>query len=116
MLHITYCQTNAYYPESNGAVKRLHCSLKDVLRARSAAATWAKEIPLVLLGLRAQPMEDACLSLAETVSGAPIVLPNEFLKGDETPVDTISKKFFLQVFGCSCFFLAQAQFESPAAQ
>jgi hypothetical protein len=56
-------------------------------------ATWAKEIPWVLLGLRAQPREDTGLSPAEAVFGAPIVLPNEFLKGDEIPVNTIQKFF-----------------------
>jgi hypothetical protein len=30
---------------------------------------------------------------AEVVFGAPIDLPNEFLKGDEIPIDTISKLF-----------------------
>ncbi len=33
------------------------------------------------------------IPLAEAVFGAPIVLPNEFLKGDEILVDTISKHF-----------------------
>jgi hypothetical protein len=108
MLHITHCQTTAYHPESNGIVKRLQCHLKDAICARTAAATW------VLLGLRAQPREDTGLSLAEAVFGAPTVLLNEFLKGDEIPVDTISK-IFLSLWS-SCFSLAQAQFESPAAQ
>jgi hypothetical protein len=76
MLHITHRQTTACYPESNGAVERLHCHLKDVLCARTAVATWAEEIPWVLLGLRAQPREDTGLSPAEAVLGAPIVLPN----------------------------------------
>jgi transposase InsO family protein len=39
MLNISHRQTTAYLPESNGAVKRLHRHLKDVLRARTAAAT-----------------------------------------------------------------------------
>jgi hypothetical protein len=91
MLHITHRQTTAYHPESKGAVKRLHRSLKDVLCARTAAATWAEEIPWVLLGLGAQLREDTSLSPAEAVFGAPIVLPNEFLQGDEISVDTISK-------------------------
>ncbi len=82
-------QTTAYHPESNGAVKRLHRHLKDALRARIAMTTWAKEIPWVLLSLRAQPWEDTGLSPAEAVFSAPIVLPNEFLKGDEISVDTI---------------------------
>jgi hypothetical protein len=46
---------------------------------------------LELLGLRAQPREDIGLSLAEAVFCAQIVLPNEFLSGEEMPVDTISK-------------------------
>jgi hypothetical protein len=69
-------QTTAYHPESKGAVERLHCHLKDALHARIAMATWAKEIPWVLLGLHAQPREDTGLSPAEAVFGAPIVLPN----------------------------------------
>ncbi len=92
MLHITYHQTTAYHPESKGA-GRLQCHLKDALRACTATATWAQEIPWVLLGLRAQPREDTGLSLAEAVFGAPIALPNEFLKGDEIPVNTIQKFF-----------------------
>ncbi len=76
MLHIMHRQTTAYHPESNGAVESLHCHLKDALRARIAMATWTKEIPWVLLGLRAQPREDTGLSPAEAFFGAPIVLPN----------------------------------------
>ncbi len=94
MLHITHHQTTAYYPESNGAVERLHCHFKDALHACTATSAWAKEIPWVLLGLSAQPREDTSLSPAEAVFGALIVLPNEFLTGDEIPVDTISKCFF----------------------
>ncbi len=65
--------------------------------------------------LRAQPREDTGLSLAEAVFGAPIALPNEFLKGDEITVDTNSKNFS-KILGCSRFFLTQAQFEPSAAQ
>jgi hypothetical protein len=66
-------------------------SLKDALRACAAAATWAEELPFVLLGLRAQPREDTGFSPAESVFGAPIVLPNEFLQCDELAVDSIIK-------------------------
>jgi hypothetical protein len=89
MLHITHRQTTAYHPESKGAVERLHRHLKDALRACTTAATWAEEIPWVLLGLHAQLREDTGLSLAEADFGVPIVLLNEFLKEDEIPVDTI---------------------------
>ncbi len=93
MLNISHKQTTAYHPESNGAVERLHRRLKDALRARAAAATWYKELPFVLLGIRAQPREDTGLSPAEAVFGAQIILPNEFLQNDELSVDTIVKKF-----------------------
>ncbi len=58
MLNILHKQTTAYHPKSNGAVERLHCRLKDALYTHAAAATWPKELPFVLLGLRAQPRED----------------------------------------------------------
>ncbi len=67
MLNISHKQTTAYHPESNGAVERLHRRLKDALRARAAAAIWSKELPFVLLGLRALPREDTGLSLADAV-------------------------------------------------
>jgi hypothetical protein len=93
ILHISHRQTTAYHPESNGAVERLHRRLKDALRTSAAAATWSKELPFVLLGLRVQPREDTGLFPAEAVFGAPIVLPNEFLQNEEMPVDAIIKNF-----------------------
>jgi hypothetical protein len=67
MLNIAHRQMTAYHPESNGAVERLHRRLKDALRARAAAATWADELPFVFLELRAQPREDTGVSPAESV-------------------------------------------------
>jgi transposase InsO family protein len=72
MLNISHRQTTAYHPESNGAVERLHRRLKDAHWARAAVATWAEELPFVLLGLRAQLREDTGLSPAEAVFGAPM--------------------------------------------
>jgi hypothetical protein len=89
----------AYHPESNGAVERLHCRLKDAHRVCAAAATWSKELPFVLLQLQVQPREDAGLSPAEAVFGAPILLPNEFLQNDELSVD-----FIIKIFPKSCMF------------
>jgi hypothetical protein len=88
---LTFCTSK--HPESNGAVERLHCRLKDALHTRAAPATWSEELPFVLLGLRAQPREDNGLSPAEGVFGAQIVLPNELLQNDELSVDTIVKIF-----------------------
>jgi hypothetical protein len=89
MLNISHWQTTSYHPESNGAVKRLHCRLKDALCARAAVATWSEELPFVFLGIRAQPREDTGLSPAESLFGTPIVLPNEFLQTVELSVDSI---------------------------
>ncbi len=90
MLNISHRQTTASHPESNGAVKKLHRRhLKDALRALTAAATWSEELPFVLLGFCAEPREDTGLSPADAVFGAPIVLPNEFLQGNEISVDSI---------------------------
>jgi hypothetical protein len=90
----THCSTVIilfifYHPEPNGAVKRLHCRLKDALCACSATATWSEELPFVILGLCAQPREDSGLSPAEAAFGAPIVLPNEFLQNEELSVDSM---------------------------
>jgi hypothetical protein len=93
MLNIAHRQTTPYHPESNGAVERLYRRLKNALRTCEAAATWVDELPFVLLGLRAQPREETGLSTAESVFGAPIVLPNEFLQCDEFAVDSIIKNF-----------------------
>jgi hypothetical protein len=80
MLQILHRQTTAYHPESNRAVERLHCHLKDALRARASAATWAEELPFVILDLCALPREDTGHSLAKAVFGTPIVLPKNFCK------------------------------------
>jgi hypothetical protein len=53
MLNISHRQTTSYHPESNRAVKRLQCCLKDALPVRAAAVTWSEELPFVLLGLSA---------------------------------------------------------------
>ncbi len=54
MLNIMHRQMTAYHPEANWAVERLYRRLKDALRARAAVATWAEELPWVVLRLRAQ--------------------------------------------------------------
>jgi hypothetical protein len=42
ILNILHCQTIAYHPEVNGAVKRLHRRLKDALCACATTATWPR--------------------------------------------------------------------------
>jgi hypothetical protein len=72
---------------------------KDFTAASRKQYVHAPPLPLGLrrtLGYssasRAQRKGDTGLSPAEAVFGAPIVLPNEFLKGDEISIDTIKKK------------------------
>jgi transposase InsO family protein len=72
MLQILRRKTTTYHPEVNGAVERLHHRLKDALRACAATATWAEEIPWVLLRPRSQPREDSGLPPAEAVFGTPL--------------------------------------------
>jgi hypothetical protein len=85
MLHFSHKQTTAYHPESNGAVERLHCCLKDGLRTRATTANWSEELPFVLLGLQAQPREDTGLSPAEAVFGTPSTGPAAELSGRFPP-------------------------------
>jgi transposase InsO family protein len=79
LLQIKHQPTTAYHPQANGMVERLHRRLKDALRARGATATWAAELPWVLLGLRSSPREDTNLSPAQALYGTPLVLPNQYL-------------------------------------
>jgi hypothetical protein len=62
-----------------------------MLDARAAAATWAKEISRVLLGLCSQVREDNGFSLAEAVFSTPLVLPDESLQEEEFSIHQISK-------------------------
>ena len=78
-LGIKLHQTNAYHPQSNGMVERLHRQLKASLMARLCNSTWMDELPWVLLGLRSATKEDLGCSSAELVYGAPITLPGEFV-------------------------------------
>jgi hypothetical protein len=105
---------NSNHPESNSAVERLHRRLKDALCACAAAATWAEELPFVLLSLCAQPREDTGLSPAEAVFGTQIVLPNELLQGDEFSVDPIVKN--LKKLWMLLLFLCPGTIPVPSCQ
>jgi transposase InsO family protein len=100
LLQIKHRPTTAYHPQANGMVERLHRRLKDALRTRGANATWAAELPWVLLGLRSQPREDSNISPAQAVYGTPLVLPNQYLSIDDNVTMNefliqINKQFFL---------------------
>ena len=71
--------TTAFHPQSNGMVERLHRRLKEALRSRGSADTWANDLPLVLLGLRVTPREDdMSMSPAERVFGSATSIPSSF--------------------------------------
>jgi hypothetical protein len=65
-------------------VECLHRRLKDALHTRGANASWAAELPWVLLGLRSQQREDSNISPARAVYGTLLVLPNLYLSIDDT--------------------------------
>ena len=69
-------KTTPYHPQSNGMVERLHRRLKDALRSRGAALSWAQELPMILLLLRAAPRDDTGISPAEHVYGSAVALPS----------------------------------------
>jgi hypothetical protein len=66
-------------------VERMHRQLKDALRARGAGPAWHSHLPWVLLGLRAAPKEYSAVSLAELVTGTPLVLPGQLLHVPDPP-------------------------------
>jgi cleavage and polyadenylation specificity factor subunit 1 len=79
LLQIKHVKTTAYHPQSNGVLERVHRTLKAALRARAAGTRWCKELPWVLLGMRAAPRDSNGVSAAEHVYGTQLVLPGQFL-------------------------------------
>ena len=70
----TTSTTAAYNPQANGLVERWHCVLKDTLKATA--------LPIILLGLRAQPSSDSGLSPHQMVFGTEPYLPADFVSRD----------------------------------
>ena len=77
--------TTAYHPQTNGMAEKSHRQLKDALQACTASADWPSHLPWVLLGLRAAPKEDSCISSAELLYRAPLVLPGQLPGVPEPP-------------------------------
>jgi hypothetical protein len=74
MQHVT---TTAYHPQSNGMVERLHRQVKASLRARSEGQDWLEHLPWAMLGLRAQPKDEANVSPAEAALGTKLQIPGQ---------------------------------------
>jgi hypothetical protein len=92
-LGILHTMATAYHPHSNGMVERLHCPLKEALKARLAAANWPEHLPWVLLGIRAAPREDSGISAAEMVYGPPLCLPGIIVATQEQPPEAYRQQF-----------------------
>lgn len=71
--HIT---TTAYNPKANGLLERCHRRLKEALKAHGK--NWVRNLPTVLLGLRASPRDQSGISCAELTFGRTLKLPGEF--------------------------------------
>jgi transposase InsO family protein len=109
MLHISHRQTTAYHPESNGAVERLHRCLKDAFYTRASAATWSEELPFVLLGSVHSQGKTLVFPRLRQFLALQLSSPTNFCKKTNFLLMRLSKN--KKNFGCSCFFLAQAQLE-----
>lgn len=93
LLGVDHVQTTAFHPQSNGLLERFHRRLKDALRARATRPSWAAQLPLIMLFLRATPREDVQRSPAEAVYGSQVVLPGQLLLAGADPPEG----FFLQL-------------------
>ena len=60
-------------------VERLHRQLKDALRARDGAVTWADHLPWVMLGIRSNPKEESGTSAGEAALGHVLAVPGQLL-------------------------------------
>ena len=111
LLQIHHVPTTAFHPEGNGLVERLHCRMKDALRARAAHMDWAAHLPWVRLSFRAAPREDDGRSPAEALYGAQLVLPDQFLDGPEPPLEPFLRSLEL---AADSFRPAPPRHNSPA--
>lgn len=71
-------RTTAYHPQANGMIERWHRTLKTALTTKLNSTNWSRELPTVLLGLRASIKEDIGKSAAELLYGQALRLPGEY--------------------------------------
>lgn len=92
-------RTTSYHPACNGAVERLHRTLKAGLRAHGSVDNWTASLPLVLLGIRTS-LNDQGFTPAQAVFGSNIALPSHYFSaGDNSapPADTPLNDLFATV-------------------
>ena len=78
-LGIKALRTTSYHPQANGLIERVHRVLKERLMAISSVPSdWMRNLPLVLMSLRASVREDVDASPADLVLGSPLRLPGQF--------------------------------------
>lgn len=77
MLGIKHLRTNAYHPQANGMIERLHRTLKAAIKCRNNK-NWTHELPLILLGLRSTYKNDIQATPAEMIYGTTLRLPSDF--------------------------------------
>ena len=58
LLGVNHVQTTAFHQQSNGLLERFHRRLKDALHTRATSPAWVAQLPLIMLFLRATPLEN----------------------------------------------------------
>lgn len=86
-------RTSTYHPKANGLVERFHRVLKTAIRCTGNSIHWAKELPLVLLGIRTSVKNDLNCSPAEMLYGEKIRLPGELFVEMSEPTNLHSEDF-----------------------
>nr|VZI49654.1 unnamed protein product [Spirometra erinaceieuropaei] len=89
-LGCTRIRTMAYHPAAVGTVERFHRQLKTALRAAEDPESWADNVHVALLDIRAALKSDLDCSAAELVFGTTLRLPGEMVTptsrgAEETP-------------------------------
>ncbi|BHF57589.1 hypothetical protein SprV_0100053100 [Sparganum proliferum] len=86
-------RTTAYHPAANGMVERFHCQLKTALRAAEDPENWSDNVPVALLGIRAELKSDLDCSAAELVFGTTLRLPGEMVTPTSRGVEETPENF-----------------------
>jgi transposase InsO family protein len=83
-LGVSHNTTTAYHPQSDGMVERVHCHLKEGLKARWAEADQPQHLPWVLLNIRFTPKSNSNTSAAVMVYGPSLSLSAQQATAEET--------------------------------